>query len=62
MVTKGIVLGHRVSKRGIEVDKAKIEVIENLNHQEQLGNFEVSLDMSVFTDALSKTFLKSLNF
>ena len=30
MVQEGIVLGHSVSKRGIEVDKAKIEVIENL--------------------------------
>ena len=28
MVREGIVLGHLVSKRGIEVDKAKIEVIE----------------------------------
>lgn len=30
MVTEGIMLGHIVSERGIEVDKAKIEVIENL--------------------------------
>ena len=30
MVQKGIVLGHRISVRGIEVDKAKIEVIEKL--------------------------------
>jgi hypothetical protein len=30
MVTEGIVLGHRVSERGIEVDRAKIEVIEQL--------------------------------
>jgi hypothetical protein len=30
MVRKGIILGHLVSKRGIEVDKAKIEVIEQL--------------------------------
>jgi len=30
MVREGIVLGHLVSKRGIEVDKAKIEVIECL--------------------------------
>jgi len=29
MVKEGIVLGHVVSNRGIEVDKAKIEVIEN---------------------------------
>ena len=30
MVREGIVLGHRVSERGIEVDRAKIEVIEQL--------------------------------
>ena len=30
MVREGIVLGHFVSERGIEVDKAKIEVIERL--------------------------------
>jgi hypothetical protein len=30
MVREGIVLGHLVSERGIEVDKAKIEVIERL--------------------------------
>jgi hypothetical protein len=31
MVREGIVLGHLVSERGIEVDKAKIEVIEQLS-------------------------------
>lgn len=30
MVTKGIVLGHIVSSDGIEVDKAKIDLIFNL--------------------------------
>ena len=30
MVTKGVVLGHLISDRGIEVDRAKIEVIERL--------------------------------
>jgi len=30
MVREGIVLGHRVSEHGIEVDRAKIEVIEQL--------------------------------
>jgi hypothetical protein len=29
-VREGIVLGHKISKKGIEVDKAKIEVIEQL--------------------------------
>jgi len=30
MVREGIVLGHKVSECGIEVDRAKIEVIEQL--------------------------------
>src|SRR6187397_832287 len=30
MVEEGIVLGHKISHKGIEVDKAKIEVIEKL--------------------------------
>ena len=30
MVQEGIVLGHRISARGIEVDRAKIEAIEKL--------------------------------
>ena len=30
MVREGIVLGHKISQVGIEVDKAKVEVIEKL--------------------------------
>jgi hypothetical protein len=30
MVRESVVLGHLVSERGIEVDKAKIKVIEQL--------------------------------
>nr|GEV30731.1 reverse transcriptase domain-containing protein [Tanacetum cinerariifolium] len=32
MVKEGIVLGHKISKNGIEVDKAKIDVIAKLHH------------------------------
>nr|GEY21831.1 reverse transcriptase domain-containing protein [Tanacetum cinerariifolium] len=32
MVKKGIVLGHKISKNGIEVDKAKVDVIAKLPH------------------------------
>nr|GEX93434.1 hypothetical protein [Tanacetum cinerariifolium] len=32
MVKEGITLGHKISKKGIEVDKAKIEVISKLPH------------------------------
>ena len=31
VVHKGVILGHVVSKRGIEVDRDKIEVIEQLH-------------------------------
>ena len=30
MVKEGIILGHRISEKGIEVDRAKVEVIERL--------------------------------
>ena len=30
MVKEGIVLGHRISERGIEVDREKVETIEKL--------------------------------
>jgi len=30
MVREGILLGHKVSKKGIEVDKTKVDLISNL--------------------------------
>ena len=33
MVNEGIVLGHKVSERGIEVDKATVDVIEKMMSQ-----------------------------
>jgi hypothetical protein len=30
MVNEGIVLGHKISERGIEVDRAKVEAIEKM--------------------------------
>jgi len=30
MVTEGVVLGHKISAKGIEVDKAKVEIIQKL--------------------------------
>ncbi|GKG00635.1 reverse transcriptase domain-containing protein, partial [Tanacetum coccineum] len=32
MVKEGIVLGHKISKSGIEVDRAKVDVIAKLPH------------------------------
>jgi len=36
MVTEGVVLGHRVSGRGIEVDRAKIEAIEKMPYPKDI--------------------------
>ena len=46
MVQEGIMLGHKISKDGIEVDKAKIEVIDKLPPPTSVkgGAFWVMLD------------------
>jgi len=41
MVTEGIVLGHKISERGIEVDKAKVEIIEKLPPPTNVKELEV---------------------
>ena len=33
MVRQGIVLGHEISRRGIEVDKAKVEVLNKMTQE-----------------------------
>ncbi|GJR75591.1 hypothetical protein Tco_0087956 [Tanacetum coccineum] len=39
MVKEGIVLGHKISKNGIEVDKAKVDVIAKLPHPTTVKGF-----------------------
>nr|GFA73667.1 DNA-directed DNA polymerase [Tanacetum cinerariifolium] len=41
MVKEGIVLGHKISKKGIEVDKAKIKVLSKLPHPTTEFDFKV---------------------
>ena len=52
MVTEGIVLGHKISSRGIEVDKAKVEVIENYHHLPMLRQSEAFWGMQDSTEGL----------
>ncbi|GJU45827.1 reverse transcriptase domain-containing protein [Tanacetum coccineum] len=40
MVKEGIVLGHKISKSGIEVDRAKVEVIAKLPHPTTVKDYE----------------------
>ncbi|XP_070028686.1 uncharacterized protein [Nicotiana sylvestris] len=44
MVEEGIVLGHKISKHGIEVDKAKIDMISSLPPLHPSREFEVFLE------------------
>ena len=57
MVREGIVLGHRVSERGIEIDRAKIDVIEQLPPRQMSRESGVSWAMLAFTGGSSRTSL-----
>ena len=50
MVQEGVVLGHIVSNKGIEVDKAKVDIIEKLPPPTLLkGVRTFFLDILIFT-------------
>ena len=61
MVNQGIVLGHIISSRGIEVDKAKIDIISKLPPPTNVKKLDNSLVMQASTDGLLKTFQRLLN-
>jgi hypothetical protein len=56
MVREGIVLGHLVSERGIQVDRAKIEVIENLPPPTNIKGVRSSLGHAGFYRRFIKDF------
>nr|GEX80329.1 reverse transcriptase domain-containing protein [Tanacetum cinerariifolium] len=58
MVKEGIVLGHKISKNGIEVDKAKVDVIAKLPHPTTVKGIRSFLDHTGFYRRFIQYFLK----
>nr|GEV16826.1 reverse transcriptase domain-containing protein [Tanacetum cinerariifolium] len=55
MVKEGIVLGHKISKQGIEVDKAKVDIITKLPHPTTIKGIRSFLGHASFYRSLSNT-------
>nr|GFC86010.1 DNA-directed DNA polymerase [Tanacetum cinerariifolium] len=58
MVKEGIVLGHKISKDGIEVDKAKVDVIAKLPHPTTVKGIRNFLGHAGFYGQFIKVFSK----
>nr|GFA49795.1 reverse transcriptase domain-containing protein [Tanacetum cinerariifolium] len=58
MVKEGIVLGHKISKKGIEVDKAKIEVISKFPYPTTVKRIRSFLEHAGFYHRFIKDFSK----
>src|SRR3954468_18104882 len=59
MVNEGIVLGHKISKRGIEVDKEKIEAIERMPYPRDIKGIRIFLGHAGFYRRFIKDFSKT---
>ena len=58
MVKHGIILGHKISNRGIEVDRSKVEVIAKLSEPKCLKDIRSFLGHAGFYRRFIKEFSK----
>ena len=61
MVREGIVLGHLVSSKGLEVDKAKVEVIQDLALSTSIRELRSFLGHVIFIVVLFRILLRFQN-
>src|ERR1041385_1255103 len=59
MVNEGIVFGHKIFERGIEVDKANIEAIERMPYPRDIIGIQGFLSHAGFYKRFIKDFSKS---
>ena len=62
MVNEGIFLGYKISERGTEVDKAKVDAIEKMTCPKDIKGFRSFLGHAGFYRGLLNTSLKFLGF
>ena len=60
MVNEGIVLGDKISERGIEVDKAKVDAIEKMSCPKDIKGIRSFLGHASFYRSSLRTSQKSL--
>ena len=60
MVNEGIVLGHKISERGIEVDKAKVDAIEKMPCTKDIKGIRSFLGHAGFYRSFINHFSKKL--
>ena len=60
MVNEGIVLGHKISERGIKVDKAKVDAIEKMPCPKDIKGIRSFLGHAGFIRGSLRTSQKSL--
>ena len=60
MVNEGIVVGHKISEQGIDVDKAKFDAIEKMPCPKDIKGLRSYLGHASFYRSLLKTSLKFL--
>ncbi|KAK1692225.1 hypothetical protein QYE76_008922 [Lolium multiflorum] len=62
MVNEGIVLGHKISERGIEVDRAKVEAIEKMPYPRDVKGIRSVLGHAGFSKPLTNLLQKDVPF